>query len=689
MVLPMRLIIDLQACQGESRDRGIGRYSFFLAKNIAQLRGDKDVRVVLDGNYSEKACKIEKQFKPFLPTKCFSRYYYPMINSKIEYSNEIAELLIQKHYAKLQPDILHISSIFEHIYNYGSTISANLLHSLCHVTRSATLYDLIPLLFKDLYLENNPVMESWYYRKLNLLKSCDLLLTISETSRQDAINLLNISPDKIINISAGCDPLFKVMDIAPNQMALFKKKYKINKNFVLYTGGADLRKNISGLINGYSRLPDFIRKQHQLVITCAIEPEQLSDLVRYVKQTGLSELEVIFTGFVPDTDLVLLYNLCKLFIFPSLYEGFGLPILEAMQCKAPVIGSDSSAIQEIIRRNDAMFDANKPEKITQALVQALTDDSFLLNLSQYSIQRAKDFSWEKSAQTAIEAFVEVNQRKHDINTTKIVRFLPRRKIAYFSPLLQPHSYVTDRSTELLPELARHFDIELFIDDYTVEDEWLKHNFKIFNYRDYPSLHSHYDLTLFHLGNSNYHAYMYELLLQFGGAIVLDDSFLSGITDHMGSVNLKSGEIIKSAKGIIVHSQSTADLLNQYYPDGILAPIRTIKQTHKGKTQAGNFNEYSVNEKLGLPGNDKDDQLRTCLSKKSIEYAKMQHNLESIAAQYALVLHEFVERYQLIREDTLIAELAQVLAVSSKLPDDVLNQVVSYAFANIDGSPLSR
>jgi glycosyltransferase involved in cell wall biosynthesis len=677
----MRLIIDLQACQAESRNRGIGRYSLFLAKNIAQLRGDNDVRIVLDGNYSEKALEVENQFKPVLPIKCFSRYYYPTVDNKIEYPNEIGELLIQKHYAKLQPDILHISSIFEHVYNYGSTINANHLHSLCHVTRSATLYDLIPLLFKDLYLENDPIVESWYYRKLNLLKSCDLLLAISETSRQDAINHLDISPDKIINISAACDPDFKVIDIDQNQAASFKKKYKINKNFVFYTGGSDLRKNIKGLISGYSRLPGFIRKQHQLVITCAIEPEQISHLTSYVKQAGLSEPEVIFTGFVPDTDLVLFYNLCKLFIFPSLYEGFGLPILEAMQCKAPVIGSANSGIQEIIRRNDALFDADKPEKITQALVQALTDDSFRLNLSQYSIQRAKDFSWEKSARTAIEAFVEVNQRKHDINATKVVRFLPRRKIAYFSPL-QQHSYVSDRSTELLPELARHFDIELFIDDDTVEDKWLKYNFKIFNYRDYPSLHSQYDLTLFFLGNSNDHAYMYELLLQFGGTIVLHASFLSGIMDHMGSVNLKPGAIVESAKGIIVHSQYTVDLLNQYYPDGILAPIRMIKQMHKGMTQADNFNKRSEKEKLGLPGNGKDEQLRTRLSKKSSEYSTMQHDPESIAAQYALVLHEFVERYQLIREDTLIAELAKVLSVSSKLPDNVLNQVVFHALVNI-------
>src|SRR5206468_1796947 len=118
---------------------------------------------------------------------------------------------------------------------------------------------------------------------------------------------------------------------------------------------------------------------------------------------GLAPSDVVFTGFVREDHLVLLYRLCKLFVFPSLHEGFGLPALEAMSCGAAAIGADNSSIPEVIGRDDALFDAKSIPAMAAAIQRCLADDGFRAQLADWGPRQARNFSWDSSARAALEA----------------------------------------------------------------------------------------------------------------------------------------------------------------------------------------------------------------------------------------------------------------------------------------------
>ena len=143
----------------------------------------------------------------------------------------------------------------------------------------------------------------------------------------------------------------------------------------MYTAGIDHRKNIEGLIHGYALLPDEIRRNHHLAIVCAAQAESISAIKQHARKQG-GEDEFLLTGFVSDEDLLVLYNICSGFCFPSFHEGFGLPALEAMQCGAATIGSNASSIPEVIGRTDALFDPHDKIDIARLLHRLLTDANY-------------------------------------------------------------------------------------------------------------------------------------------------------------------------------------------------------------------------------------------------------------------------------------------------------------------------
>jgi len=318
-----------------------------------------------------------------------------------------AELLRESFLLGLNPDIVHISSLFEG-WNQDYVSSIGTLNDKLSV--SATLFDLIPYLNQESYLKNNEIRE-YYLRKIKHLKKANLLLAISEYSRNEAIGSLGINENTIVNISSAVDNSFQSRDISPEEKHGLLESYKIVKPFILCVpGGFDERKNINGLITAFSLLPEELRHSHQLVITGKFQNEPWARISRHIKALGLSEREIIFTGYIPDDDLISFYNICDLFVFPSLFEGFGLPLLEAMSCGAIAIASNTTSLPEIIHRKDALFDPAKPDEIRNMIQKALTDEGFREDLREYEHEQAKKFSWDRSAKKAIAAFENLNQK---------------------------------------------------------------------------------------------------------------------------------------------------------------------------------------------------------------------------------------------------------------------------------------
>ena len=148
-------------------------------------------------------------------------------------------------------------------------------------------------------------------------------------------------------------------------------------------------------------LPKDIRKAHQLAIVCAIQDQDRRRLLEIAETGGLSRQEIVMTGFVPEDDLVALYSLCELFVFPSWHEGFGLPALEAMWCDAPVIASNRSSLPEVVGLEDALFDPMDDQSITDAMQRGLTDERFRKKLIANAKKQRVKFSWDDSERRAM------------------------------------------------------------------------------------------------------------------------------------------------------------------------------------------------------------------------------------------------------------------------------------------------
>ena len=207
--------------------------------------------------------------------------------------------------------------------------------------------------------------------------------------------MLDLDPSRIVTIHGGISDHFKRHPDPAGTRAALLARYGISRlNVILYTGGDDYRKNIAGAIEAFAVLPADLRASAQLVIICSIAPNRKAVYLKNARRAGLTGDDIVFTGVIPEDDLVAFYSVCDVFVFPSLYEGLGLPVLEAMACGAPAIGGDNSSIRELIGDPDAMFDAADVNSIAAKMAQVLTDCQLAEKLRQHGLARAPLFTWE-------------------------------------------------------------------------------------------------------------------------------------------------------------------------------------------------------------------------------------------------------------------------------------------------------
>lgn len=528
----MRIVIDMQGAQSTgSRNRGIGRYTQSLVQAIVRNRDEHDIIIALNGAFPDTIEPIRTSFEVFLPRENIVVWQAPTPVTSADDANiwrrKTAELMREAFLASLRPDYVLVTSLFEGLGD-DAILSVGTLSRM--VPTAVILYDLIPLVQRHHYLAN-PVVEKWYENKLDHMRRADLLLAISESSRQEGIRFLGFPAAACVAISTAADAHFQPMSISAAQEAEIRARYGLQRQFVMYTGGIDHRKNIEGLIRAYALLPAALRADHQLAIVCSIQPHNRQGLEKLARANGLGSHELVLTGFVPEDDLVALYNLCRMFVFPSWHEGFGLPALEAMSCGRAVIGANTSSLPEVIGRTDALFDPHSDTSIAAKLEQVLTDAGFRAELERHGLERAKRFSWDASAVRALEAI----SASHAARQGKpVLASLPlaRPKLAYVSPLPPERSGISDYSAELLPELARHYDIDVVTPQAEVSDPWVKANCRL-RHPDWLRRNAdRYDRVLYHFGNSHFHQHMFGLLEDVPGVVVLHDFFLSGAAVHV-------------------------------------------------------------------------------------------------------------------------------------------------------------
>ena len=222
----------------------------------------------------------------------------------------------------------------------------------------------------------------------------DHILADSESSRQDAIRLFGLEPEQITVVGAGVEPRFHPM--APRETERLRTKYEINWPFVLSVSTLEPRKNFDGLIRAFSRARRSASLPHHLVIAGG-KGWLYNDIFRAVEEEHARDF-VHFLGYIPDEDLPALYNLADLFAFPSHYEGFGLPLLEAMACGTPALVTDTSSLPEIAGDAACLIPTDDHQALVAGLTRLLTDADARAVLAESGPAQAARFTWDAAAQ---------------------------------------------------------------------------------------------------------------------------------------------------------------------------------------------------------------------------------------------------------------------------------------------------
>ena len=255
-----------------------------------------------------------------------------------------------------------------------------------------TIYDLIPLIYPKNYPSGVRGWTKWQINKYLIKKNVDAIITISETSKKDICRFIGIDPDMVFVTYLAARTIFKKLTDGKWKTEI-SKKYDLPKKFALYVGDVNYNKNIPALVAGCQKanIPLVIAgKQANIINKINLGHPELAHL------KGVNWDGVVKVGFVPDEDLVKIYNLSAVYIQPSLYEGFGLPILEALACKIPLVISKNQCHVEIMGSDFQYFDPNS----TDSLVNAIKNP----NIGRVP---SREYSWEKTAKETQSVYAKI------------------------------------------------------------------------------------------------------------------------------------------------------------------------------------------------------------------------------------------------------------------------------------------
>jgi glycosyltransferase involved in cell wall biosynthesis len=439
-----------------------------------------------------------------------------------------------------------------------------------------TLYDLIPEIFAERYLAD-PGLRRRYRARLELVRAADAVLAISETTAGDAIERLRLRAERVRVVGAAASASYTRPASVDDALAEARGAVPgLEARFVLYTSGMDDRKNFEGLFRAWGRLPDAVRNGWQLVMVCSMDEPTRNHLVHLARQSGI-ENRLLLPGYVPDAVLQLLYQATDLFVFPSLYEGYGLPVAEAMACGARTIGSGTSSVAELLVA-EARFDPASDDAIARAIERALTDDATRTILDEQSRRPRPD--WDAVAGRVADAYDEVLARK-----TPAARRRPR--VAVVTPLPPAATGVADFSYRMLAELREHCDVHAFADGCRHVDPALgparaPEGVEVLPARylgEHERARGGYDCVVYCLGNSEFHGYALAQLRRRSGVVLAHEvrftdlyaltadipgAVPGGATDRLPADEaerrgvLMAAETVELADRFVVLSQYAAD-----------------------------------------------------------------------------------------------------------------------------------
>lgn len=369
----MRIAIDARGINLYS-GTGIGTYTENVLKNLINIDSINNYNVYWSGNNYENIkkdnCKIIMTSKKH--QRFFEDHYFP------------------SNLSKEKIDIYHMP---QNGIGFCEEISCK---------KIITIHDLIP------YVMPETVGRGYLLKFLRemplIIGGSDGIITVSEFSKQDILKFFPIDQNKVFVTPLAADKKYTPLDKQCCSNFL-RDTYNLNKPFILYLGGFSERKNVSSIITAFSKIYNDLDEKYNLVIVGGYK-DSSQRLVKLANELGINS-HVIFTGFVPEEHLPIFYNGCDAFVYPSFYEGFGLPPLEAMNCGTPVIASNLTSIPEVVGDGGILINPYDISEISSAIGNLLSSEKLRAALSYKALKRAKEFSWQNTAEKTLKIYESV------------------------------------------------------------------------------------------------------------------------------------------------------------------------------------------------------------------------------------------------------------------------------------------
>ena len=367
----MRIAIDAR----KLRDFGIGTYIRNILIELSRLDRDTEYVVLCRPDDIESGDVLGRNFR-MVPEAAPAYSIAEQFRIPLALAREGVRLVHEPHY--VLPPLLRCRSV-------------------------VTIHDCIHLMFPQ-YL---PSRFAYVYAKASMWsasRKANKILTVSEASKRDILRFFDVPPEKVVVVYNAIDERF-LAPADPERMDLVRQRYQLDHPFVLYVGNIKPHKNIERLIDAFGRARSQCPEDLKLIII-GDELSKYPALRQSVHKHKLDK-HVRFLGFQPMETLAAFYRLARAFVFPSLYEGFGLPPLEAMACGAPVVTSNVSSLPEIAGGAALLIDPYDADAIANGITQAVNDEALRQDLIARGRERARSFSWTQSVRKIHQIYMDV------------------------------------------------------------------------------------------------------------------------------------------------------------------------------------------------------------------------------------------------------------------------------------------
>ncbi|PIU29466.1 MAG: glycosyltransferase family 1 protein [Candidatus Hydromicrobium americanum] len=379
----MRIGIDISTILNHGQDIGAGRYIINLVRNLLKI--DKENTYVLTGRYtSTEYLEIAYNLKKDFENNKIELKLYRTPQKKIDLWNRFKFPPIE--FLGFKADILHCPD-----YLIPPTLNKNIV---------LTIHDLAFIRFPEFNFD-------WFIKKYTgeVKKNAYIsrkIIADSKSTRNDIVRFFKIDPAKIEVVYLAAENLFKKLPEKEKDRSVLKK-YKIDKKYILSVGTIEPRKNFIALIKAFNHIKQK-NTSFDYKIVIAGRTGWKSEATYEEREKSPYREDILFIGRVPDQDLVQIYNQAELFVYPSLFEGFGLPPLEAMSCGLPVIASNCSALREVVGDAGILIPPNNHKEISKQILYVLKNEKIIEELKEKSLNQAKKFNWVKTAQKTLDVY---------------------------------------------------------------------------------------------------------------------------------------------------------------------------------------------------------------------------------------------------------------------------------------------